>query len=279
LSLLIVSCFALPASANDYLTPLDFGFGMLEHGRVDYCNPPPHTLAGNFNSDDYPDIARFDGNRLEIFISTSYGYSSDPQQVKTFDKPIASLGFGGTVWDTHPPLKVVFTDGTEELFYLRRGMLDLDGDVLSSPSPHPPRTISEADFQIVWESENYPHIANRATVGYFDNDGIIEVVTWWKESAYADTAWIDIYKVVGDNTYELWKREPLVFEGPNPGLSQLLITDVDRNGLKELVYTGEDAYFWEFDNAGNYQVMRSNFTFPRPVMDVKECDFDQDCIY
>ncbi|MBU0517613.1 hypothetical protein KJ564_01590, partial [bacterium] len=189
-SLILVTCTALHASAQEpSLTPLDFGFGMLDHGIVDYCNPPPKTKAGYFDSDDYLDIARFDGSRLEIFISSIHGFTLEPQQLKTFSKPIASLGFGGTIWDTHPPLKVTFTDGSEELFFLRRGSLDLEGDLRNSSSHSPPRIIDEIDIQIVWQSQEYGEKMNECVVGDIDGDGEPEFISDWKTSNFSDTTY------------------------------------------------------------------------------------------
>ncbi|MBU0519244.1 T9SS type A sorting domain-containing protein, partial [bacterium] len=247
-------------------------------GMVDYCNPPPHTLAGNFSSDDYPDIARFDGSRLEIFISMTYGYTPTPQEVKTFDKPIASLGFGGTVWDTHPPLKVIFSDGSEELFYIHRGMLDLDGDVLHSPSPRPPRTISEADFEIVWESDHYEYGMDECTVGDLDNDGINELITYWRYFNPWDTCWVLIYKNTGNDQYELYMEEAFTNPEYNADITFMCITDIDQNGQNELLLTYDKCFFWEFSEPGIYRPWVSRFIFPRAVKDLKIADMDQDGI-
>ncbi|MBU0517598.1 T9SS type A sorting domain-containing protein [bacterium] len=280
LSLVLVSCFALLAAAQEpHLSPLDFGFGLLDHGMVDYCNPPPNTKAGHFNSDDYLDIARFDGSRLEIFISTSYGYTPEPQQSKTFDKPIASLSIGGTVWDTHPPLKVVFTDGTEELFCLRRGMLDLDSESHPTSSSRPRRTISEADFEIVWESQEYSEKMNKCTVGDLDGDGVMELISSWRENNSADSVYIVIYKNSGDDTYELYMEvlfDDAIYGGSDVGVSFFLITDIDQNGQRELLFTFDGCYFLEFSAPGVYTEYRSDFIFPRGVKDVKLSDFDRD---
>ncbi|MBU0517612.1 T9SS type A sorting domain-containing protein [bacterium] len=279
-NLLIVGCFALLATANDYLTPLDFGFGMLHHGIVDFCNPPPNTKAGYFDSDDYLDIARFDGNQLEIFISSIHGFTLEPQQLKTFSKPIASLGFGGTIWDTHPPLKVTFTDGTEELFYLRRGMLDLGVETTRPSASGPPRTISDLEFNIVWESEEYPERMNECTVGDLDGDGVMEFVSSWKENNFADTVHIVIYKNSGDDTYELFMDElffdPIIASSANT--SFLMVTDIDQDGQNELMFTYDGCYFWEFSAPGEYIRYRSNFVFPRGVVDAKITDVDEDSV-
>ena len=112
-----------------------------------------------------------------------------------------------------------------------------------------------------------------------DNDGIIELVTYYKDSLYADTAWMLIYKSIGDDEYELFMQEPFFTEpGQVNDLTQIMITDLDQNGQKELVYTFQFAYFWEFSEPGVYFPRRSNFAFARAVKDGMVSDVDQDGI-
>jgi hypothetical protein len=271
-----IALFSIANAAQTYLTPLDFGLSLMEHGRIDYCNTPPNIQVGDFNSDGYPDIARFTGNKLDIFLYMGEGYTTDPQQSRTFQKPIRSINLDGYQWDGSDNLVVTFRDGPEKTFHHGKFGLNLNGATGNPKRPEIPRRVSEANFEIVWESEAYPYGMNKCTVGDLDNDGINELVTWWKESEYADSAWILIYKCIGDDQYELFMEEPLYTDEPYSGLSYMFIADIDQNGLMELIYTLQYAYFWEFSGVGEYTIWTSNLSFPRAVSDITSCDTDQD---
>jgi len=247
---------------------------------VDYCNTPDNIQCGNYDSDCYPDIARFNGNKLEIFLFMGKGYTAEPQQSRTFYKPIKSLKHDDNIWDGIDNLVVTFEDNSEKTFCHSCGVLDLNGTPGAPKKSEIPRLVSEADFQIVWESENYSWGVRQCVVGDLDNDGIDEFVTSWKEYIYGDTAWIAIYKCVGNNEYELFMEEPFfdAVAGTNPTVTFMLITDIDQNGQNELMFTYDACYFWEFSEPGIYTSWNSNFIFPRAVSDVKICDVDQDSI-
>ncbi|HDH58340.1 MAG TPA: T9SS type A sorting domain-containing protein [Bacteroidetes bacterium] len=278
LTLIVISDLVITnlCTAETHLTPLDFGFKLLDHGMVDYSHPPQSTLAGRFNSDNYTDIARFDGPKLDVFLCDGFGFPEIPQLTKTFTTDIQGLHFAGPVWEPYPPLKVLFTDGSEALFPVGCNGLDLGGAAASLPSP--PRGLDDLDFQIVWESPEYPEKMNKHVVGDVDGDGVMEFISTWRTASNADTAHIVIYKNSGDNTYDLYMdelfTEPMV--APVPGISYFLITDIDQNGHKELTFTYDGCYFWEFTAPGQYTEYRSNFIFPRCVADAKISDVDQD---
>ncbi len=277
--LLLILVFCSFAQAETYLSPLDFGLSLMEHGMVDYCNTPDNIQCGNYNSDCYPDIARFNGNKLEIFLFMGKGYTPEPQQSRIFMQPIKSLTFDDNIWDSIDNLVVTFEDNSEKTFCHNGGCLDLSGTPKSQSKPEIPRRVSEADFEIVWESEPRPYGMDRCAVGDLDNDGINELVTWWKEEYYSLDAWILIYKSIGDDEYELFMEEPFyTIEAPHPILSQLLITDLDQNGQKELIYTREYTYIWEFSAPGEYIPWNCSIHFSRAVVDVEVCDVDQDNI-
>ncbi len=279
ITLLALTLASSLAASDTYLTPLDFGLSLMEHGMVDYCNTPPNIQVGNYNSDDYPDIARFTGNKLEIFLLSGNKYTTVPQQSRTFQQPIKSLRHDDDIWDGRDDLVVTFVDNSEKTFHHKRGCLDLNGTTGNSQKPEIPRRVSEADFEIVWESEPRPYGMDEFTVGDLDNDGILELVTNWKEHRFADTAYILIYKCIGNDEYELFMEEEFTIDVPgSPGISYLAITDIDQNGQKELIYTYNKIYFWEFSEPGTYTPWKSNFTFPRAVNDLKVCDIDQDNI-
>ncbi len=279
--IILTVTFCSFAHAETYLTPLDFGLSLMEHGMVDYCNTPPNIQVGNYDSDDYPDIARFNGNKLEIFIASVNGYTAEPQQSRTFQQPIKSLRHDDDIWDGIDDLVVTFQDNSEKTFHHYRGRLNLNGETGGSKPECPPRLIDEVDFEIVWESESYPEEVDECIVGDVDGDGIMEFISVWKEDDYADTAYIVIYKNCGDNSYELFMEEaffdPII--GSHANATFFLITDIDQNGLNELMFTYDGCYFWEFSAPGEYTEYRSNFIFPRGVRDVEITDFDQDSVW
>jgi len=58
LLLLVVSSFA---ADEVLLTPSDFGLHLNQCRQIDLHKLPPNIVIGNFNGDNYPDIARFIG--------------------------------------------------------------------------------------------------------------------------------------------------------------------------------------------------------------------------
>ena len=121
---------------------------------------------------------------------------------------------------------------------------------------------------------------DRTAVGDIDNDGITELCTWWKEEWNSDDAYILIYKSVGDDTWELFMEEPFSSgTTASPMISQMLITDIDQNGLKEIMFTNLYAFFWEFSEPGDYHEYRSDFSFARGVTEVKVSDVDNDGLF
>ena len=278
--LLLALLLAQRSPAQAYLTPLDFGLKRLEHGRIDYTHTPPNILVGNFNSDCYPDIARFTGDKLEIYLFSTPGYACRPQLQRTFDQPIKALRLGGSIWSQQRELIVTLADGTEKTFGYGNGTLDLvENQGFNLGSDQLPRRISDFDFQIVWQSEPKPFGFSACTVGDLDNDGIEELATWYKGGEWADTAWILIYKCLGDNEYQLFMEEEFTVElALHPEISRLLISDIDQNGQKELIYTYDKCYFWEFSAPGVYTAWSSDFVFPRAVEGCEITDVDQDGI-
>jgi len=282
LPVLLLFLICSPISAQTYLTPFDFGLTMMDpqggrHGMVDYVHTPPNILCANYNSDCYPDIARFTSHKLEIFLFIGKGYTSEPQQSRTFEKPIKTLKLDDDIFDGNDDLVVIFADNTERTFRHEYGGLNLSKTKTTTKSPEIPHRVNEADFELVWESEPRPYGMQECAVGDLDNDGINELVTWYKESHYADSAFFLIYKSVGDDEYELFMREQFWINEPaTPGLTQILITDLDQNGLKELVYTLGNTYIWEFSAPGEYIAWNCTIDFIRGVNDVEVCDTDQD---
>jgi len=272
ISFLAISLSFTLAHADIYLTPADFGLVTTAHGRIDYRYIPSNLLLGNCDSDCYPDILRSSGNKLEVYLLRPQGYTLS--QVKRFPQPIRSMRWDGVFWDDRPDLTVVLADGSEEIFHHRGGTLDLretEGFLPAEPQKRqPPRRLSGFEFDLAWESEPRPCGMNRIAVGDLDNDGINELVTWWKETLNGDSAWILIYKCVGDNQYELFMEEPFfVLCGTYPGLSYLLIADLDDNGCKELIYTYDRVYIWEFYAPGVYAYWNTNYYIWRFVRMLK----------
>ena len=163
--LLILALCSFACAEETYLTPFDFGLSLMDHGRVDYCNTPPNIQCGNYNSDCYPDIARFNGNKLEIFLFMGKGYTAEPQQSRTFLQPIKSLKHDDNICDGIDDLVVTFEDNSEKTFCHNRGVLDLNGTPVSPSKPEIPRRVSEADFEVVWETETLGEKVNECIVG------------------------------------------------------------------------------------------------------------------
>ena len=280
-NILIIICLlsAIAMTAESPLTPADFGLTLTDRGQIDFDSIPPNVLINNFNGDCYPDILRWQEDRMELFIFQGNGYSGKPSAVRCFDKPVEKVEYTGHVCDPHRSLKVTLIDGTEEIIP-NCGYLQLERETnYFKKYDRPPARVCETDFQIVWESEPRPYGMDRCAVGDLDNDGITELVTWWKEGQWADTAYILIYKSIGDDEYELFMEERFYTDEPNNTcLTSLMITDLDQNGQKELVYTRDFVYFWEFSAPGVYHARRSDFGFARAVKDATVSDVDQDGI-
>ena len=266
------------SAVESVLSPADFGLILTERGQIDMTALPTNIAVGHFNGDCYPDIARFEGSRLEVFISKGWGFPIEPSMMKYFEQPIKSIRLEGPIWTDNWDIVLTMLDDTEETIPNHRGCLQLEDEVnLFKKYASPPPRVCETDFELVWESEPRPYGMDRCAVGDLDNDGIIELVTWWKEAMWADTAYMLIYKSIGDDEYELFMEERFYTEDPNNTcLTYLLITDLDQNGQKELVYTREFVYFWEFSAPGVYHARRSDFGFSRAVVDATVSDVDQD---
>jgi len=264
-----------------WLSPADFGLQPMSHGRWDYARTPAGVLAGHFNGDHYPDLARANGSRLEVYYARPQGFPSRPDGVQIFRQSIRELRLEGSLWSRLRPLSVTLEDGRQETISCRPDGLELAGDGFPLPqtTPSPPRQTAEADFQLVWESPAFPFGLDACTVGDLDGDEMVELATWWKPSHYADTAWIAIYKCSGDNQYELFLEDTFSVEIANyPGISQMLITDVDQNGQKELAFTYDKTYFWEFTAPGVFTRWRSDIQFPFYVTTFVATDADRDSI-
>jgi hypothetical protein len=241
--------------------------------------PPPDIQVGNFNQDGYPDVARFSGNKLEIFLFMGHGYMSQSQQSRSFTQGIESLRLDDNIWDGMDNLIITLADNSESVFYPGRCFPDINHQSGMTPDYEPPRRVNEADFEIVWESEPRPWGMDRCAVGDLDSDGVNELVTWYKESGTSYPAYILIYKSVGNNEFELFMEESVYTEEVTAAyVTSMLITDLDQNGQKELIYTYNKVYVWEFSTPGEYTIWSSNVNFGRVVTDVKTCDLDQDSI-
>jgi hypothetical protein len=272
---------ALAAAQGLWLTPADFGFPPLPHGLWDYAHPPANVLAGSCNGDVYPDVVRFDGCRLEVYYARAQGFPARPDAQQTFLQPITDIAFEGEIWSHLRPLKMTLADGSAELIPVTSSGLALreDGFPLPATRTRPPRQVSEADFHLVWESPSYPSGFFSCAVGDVDGDGVTELATYWKMGPYSDTAWMLIYKNTGNDAYALYLEDTIWVEhGVQPSASQMAITDMDEDGQKELLYTYDKCYFWEFSAPGVFTRWNSNIEFPFYVASCFISDVDQDSI-
>jgi len=266
-------------AAEEYLSPVDFGFSLTDHGYVDLSYHPPGVVMGNFNRDDYPDIARIQGKCLEVYINRCGRYDKTPAYSKYYDQHLINIRCEGEVWLDYWDIIVTQADGSEDRIENRMGQLCIEStETVYQKYSAPPRQVSEADFQLVWESEHKPWGMTNCAVGDVDNDDIMELCTWWKESEYADTAYILIYKCTGDDQYDLFMQERFFTDNGVQLITQMLITDYDQNGQKELLYTLDREYFWEFSAPGQYTFLKGLYPFFRTVQDVVVSDIDQDGI-
>ena len=58
-------------SAENLLTPEDFGLSLNQYRQIDMGALPPDILVDCFNGDNYEDIARFVANRVEIYLQVN----------------------------------------------------------------------------------------------------------------------------------------------------------------------------------------------------------------
>jgi len=266
-------------AAEEYLTPVDFGFRLTDHGYVDLSYHPPGVVMGNFNRDDYPDIARIQGKCLEVYINRCGRYDKTPTYSKYYDRHLINIRCEGEVWIDYWDIIVTRADGTEDRIENRMGQLCIERtEGVFEKYSSPPRQVSEADFQLVWESEARPFGMDVCAVDDIDGDGITELCTWWKQNLTADSAFILIYKNTSDNTYELYMQEQFTTFLSTDLVHYMTTCDIDQNGQKELVFVFDRAYFWEFSQPGIYTKYRSMLSLYGKTGDSEICDFDEDGI-
>jgi len=140
-----------------------------------------------------------------VYLNQCGRYNKTPTYTKTYDQHLTGIRCQGEIWIDYWDIIVTQADGQEERIVNQMGRLELE------PEPggfrkytSPPQKVSEADFQLVWESEARPFGMDKSAVGDVDSDGIMELCTWWKQNLTADSAFILIYKNIGDNNYELY---------------------------------------------------------------------------
>ncbi len=246
--------FSIVFSAEEYYTPADFGFRLTDHGYVDLSYHPPGVVMGNFNPDDYPDIARIQGKCLEVYLNINGRYGKQPTYTKYYDQHLINIRCEGEVWLDYWDIIVTQANGKEDRIVNHYGIFDFYQKVNFATFSQFAHTINQLSFSVVWQTESMNYGMAPNTVGDLDNDGIVELVTYYKETEMADTAWMLIYKCIANNQYELYMMEPFFTELQNNGLSCLKITDIDQNGDKELLFSADKLYFWEFSAPGNYMV-------------------------
>ncbi|MFH1733436.1 MAG: T9SS type A sorting domain-containing protein [bacterium] len=275
--LLLLLLLVMPAHCEEYLTPFDFGLATLDHNRIDFVNTPPNILVANFNADDYPDIARFSENTLEIFLCTSRGYPVEPQITQYYEEPISNLSLDGPLWSPYRDLAVTLTHGDQKIIPHNGMGFDFENSFPATPPDKLFYSTDDAELHKVWESEGHPWGVDVCAVDDIDNDGITELITWYKPSHYALDGYVLIYKCTGDNQFTLEMEEQFWLEaGGTPFITSMMIDDLDQNGDKELIFTADKLYVWEFEGPGIYYTFGTTMYFQRAVSDVFIGDLDQD---
>ena len=170
---LILTLTITTLTAEEYLSATDFGFRLTDHGRVDLSCIPPDIAVGNFNHDDCMDVARFQGKCLEIYLNAGWGYPLKPTYEKYYSVPITDITTEGEIWIDTWDIVLTLADGSEERIENHGGQLQIDSapNVFAKYSS-PPSRVSEADFQLVWESEPRGYGMDRCAVGIWITMGL-----------------------------------------------------------------------------------------------------------
>lgn len=276
----IFSLFAvvyISTAQDNWLTPFDFGLSLDNHRGIDRTRIPSNIVIGRFNGDNYPDIARFTESRVEVYFRQGNYFSWQPSLVKYFPAAIDSIWLEGSLWVSWWDIKVRMIDGSIGKFENTPGGLRTE-DENPGWKYIPPNRVNSLNFDLVWESEGRPFGMTSIAVGDLDSDGINELVTWYKDFEWGDTAYILIYKDIGNDEFDLYMQERFLTGAEHPQATSLMIADLDSNGQKELIYTYDSVYLWEFSSPGQYTVNWSTFVFFRAVQQNIQCDIDNDGI-
>jgi len=275
LSVILIASLPL-YSSEPMLTPSDFGLQLNQHRQIDLNKLPPNIVIGNFNGDRFPDIARFTCNYVEVFICQEGFFPATPNMIQYFNYPITSIRTEGEIlidwWD----IVVTLSDGSEERIPNSPCGLMIDEAKNPFEKFTPPPIVNSVDFELVWQSENMPWGMNHSAAGDIDNDSIIELVTYYQDSIGADTAHFLIYKNTGDDEYELYMEIKFDNNIGSTFITWIMITDMDQNGFKEILFTSDWVYLIEFTAPGEYTINSATFMLQNVVRDVVVCDIDQD---
>jgi hypothetical protein len=276
LTLYIILSFSMHAIAIPLIYS-DFGLTLNGHHQIDQYSLPQNVVVGNFNGDNYPDIARFMDNRIEVFLRQGNYFSKEPSMIKYFDKTITSIRTEGEIWIDWWDIVVTLSDGKEERIPNSPNGLMIEPQAHPFDKFVPPPKVTEADFELVWQTNIYNYGMYNFCVGDVDNDSINELISWFKEGEYDDTCWVITYKCYGDNNYELFSQDYFTLDcGGSASISNLMITDIDQNGQKELCITANRVYFWEFSEPGVFERWYGTFNFSKSVQEGFQTDFDAD---
>ena len=237
--ILLLTVISAAYGSENFLKPEDFGLRLNEYNQIDMGALPPDIIVSCFNGDVYEDIARFVGNSVEIYFRYGSSFPENPDLIKYFNKNIGTIRTEGDQWNVYRDIVVTFVDGSEERIKNAMGDIQIENSQTSfTKYTLPPKHITEADFQIVWQSEQKPYGMNRMAVDDIDSDGIIELCTYWLPSYPCDSLFILIYKNIGNDNYELSLNEPFTPYFANSAyINFMMITDLDQNGQKEICYT------------------------------------------
>ena len=69
--ILLLTVISAAYGGENLLTPQDFGLVLNQYNQIDMQALPPDILVDCFDGDNYEDIARFMGNRVEIYLQVN----------------------------------------------------------------------------------------------------------------------------------------------------------------------------------------------------------------
>ena len=118
--ILLLTVISAAYGGENLLSPQDFGLVLNQYNQIDMGALPPDILVDCFNGDNYEDIARFMGNRVEIYLNCGWGFYPNPSMIKYFDRNIISMRLDGYIWLGYMDIVVTLSVGYAEKRLRRR---------------------------------------------------------------------------------------------------------------------------------------------------------------
>jgi hypothetical protein len=258
-------------------------FGVrVERGQPVYPLPS-HVALGLYDPDLWPDLAYYYESKVQIWRNMGNGtFGSEPIYERSIAGQVRELYwkksnmFNAMIYDhtSWGNLYVTYSNGQEEMISHQQ-IQQAATRFASLPSMNTP--FPSIGFHEVWRSRHQEQPIPTVLVDDVDNDGKTELVYFIKTlRSQGDTNLIVIYEHVANNTYVVdW--DTLLHNGGYP----YAITDVDRNGKKEIVIistVNAGMALLECSGPRQYRMYESNIGFSSPGMitRVVQTDVDHD---